>query len=70
MLDFKDAEIAELEAVAFCDFVDHHIKKLLDDLLGNDPFLACALCDLVYEDFLGDRFHVFYLSIRIVKRGG
>lgn len=57
VLDFKDAEIAELEAVAFSDFIDHLVKKLLNDLLCDDAFVACALGDLVYKDFLRDRFH-------------
>lgn len=57
VLDFKDTEIAELEAVAFGDFIDHLVKKLLDDLLCDDAFVACALGDLVYKDFLRDRFH-------------
>lgn len=64
VLDFKDAEIAELEAVAVCDFIDHEVKKLLYDLLCDDAFLSGALCDLIDEGFLGDRFHSFYLSVR------
>lgn len=57
MLDFEDPEITELEAVAIGDFVDHLVKKLLDDLLCDDAFVACTLGDLVYKDFLCDRFH-------------
>lgn len=57
MFDFKDAEISELEAVALFDFVDDHIKEFLDDLFGDNAFVSGALCDLIDEDFLGDRFH-------------
>lgn len=64
VLDFKDSEIAELEAVAFGDFVDHLIKKLLDDLLGDDTLVSGSLCDLIDESFLGDRFHALCLSVR------
>lgn len=64
VLDFKDSEIAELKAVAFGDFVDHLIKKLLDDLLCDDTLVSGSLCDLIDESFLGDRFHAVCLSVR------
>lgn len=64
VLDFKDAEITELEAVAFCDFIDHLVKELLDDLLGDDTLVSGSLCDLIDESFLGDRFHAWCLSVR------
>jgi len=70
VFDFEDAEIAELEAVSFCDFFDDHIKKFLDDLLCDDSFVACALCDLVYKDFLGDRFHGILSFYPRCGRGG
>lgn len=64
VLDFKDAEIAELEAVAFGDLIDHLVKELLDDLLCDDTLVSCPLCDLIDESFLGDRFHAVCLSVR------